>query len=518
MYHSKKFIMMKNIIVSHKTVLLIFLLGVFTSCEDFLDENPTGSLTTESDVSSPEVARAFVNSAYARITVLNNGGGGWGGNNASLMEFMTGKADGNSQTEAFKFNELTYDSRAFYIDNWWSGMYQGISRCNLALVKINEFPSLAEENRTNMLAEVRAMRALYYFYLVRMFGDVPKITENPESLDEVQTPRSPVKEIYDEIIIPDLLEAENSTLPWRDTGGRISMGAIKSILADVYLTYAGYPIQGGDQYYAESAARSRQVIEQGGYTLFNEYTQMINPANRNQGEFILQVQHAKTIRENGLTPVTLPAFRGIAAYTDEYGGLVPRSEFVESHEPGDKRVEEKQFYYTHYKGHPNDYPPGDPRREFLDLGGYYIYKYFDKEAIDEDSRSALNFTVYRLADVMLMYAEASNRAEGGPNSLAMQSLNDIRERAELPPVTTTDPEEFEKAVWAERYFELAYENKMWFDMLRTRQVRNDISGQWEDFVGHTNVFGKTFSEAQLLFPIPQREIDNNRNLEQNPGF
>ena len=509
---------MKKIKIDYKIILLIISLGVFTACEDFLDENPTGTLTAESDVSSADVARAFANGAYARITVLNNGGGGWGGNNASLMEFMTGNADGNSQTEAFKFNELTYDARAFYIDNWWSGMYEGISRCNLALVKLNEIPSLTDEDRTNMLAEVRTMRAFYYFYLVRMFGDVPKITENPESLDEIQTPRSPAKEIYDEIIIPDLLEAEKSTLPWRDTGGKISMGAIKSILADVYLTYAGYPVQGGDQYYAESAQRSQAVIEQGGYTLFPEYTDMVNPANRNQGEFILQVQHAKTIRENGLTPVTLPAFRGIAAYTDEYGGLVPRREFVESYEAGDKRVQEKQFYYTYYKGHPNDYPEGDPRRDSLNLGGYYIYKYFDQQAIDEDSRSEINFTVYRLADVMLMYAEASNRAEGGPTELGRTVLNQIRARAELPPVTTTSQSEFEQAVWAERYFELAFEDKTWFDMLRTRKVRNNLTKEWDDFVGYTNLFGKTFTEAQLLFPVPQREIDNNRNLTQNPGF
>jgi hypothetical protein len=509
--------MMKKIFKSQHIILLAFLL-VLASCADFLEENPTGSLTTESDVSSDDVARAFVNSAYARITVLNNGGGGWGGNNASLMEFMTGKADGNSQTEAFKFNELTYDAQAFYIDNWWRGMYEGISRCNLALVKINEIETLSETNKINYLAEVRTMRALYYFYLVRMFGDVPKIMENPSSLDEVQASKSPAKEIYDEIIIPDLLEAEKSSLPWRDQGGQISMGAIKSILADVYLTYAGYPIQGGDQFYVESAKRSKEVIDQGEYSLFPEYRDMVNPANRNQREFILQVQHAKTIRENGLTPVTLPAFRGIAAYTDEYGGLVPRMEFVESYQAGDKRVEEKQFYYTYYKGHPNDYPEGDPRRDSLNLGGYYIYKYFDKQAIDDDSRSEINYTVYRYADVLLMYAEASNRAEGGPNILALNSLNAIRDRADLPPVTTTSPDEFEKAVWAERYFELAFEGKMWFDMIRTRKVRNDITKQWDEFVGHTNLFGKTFAEKHLLLPIPQREIDNNRNLIQNTGF
>ena len=502
----------------YKVIPLVFLLGIFTACEDFLDENPTGALTTESDVSSFDIARSFANSAYSRLTVLNNSGGGWGGNNASLMEFMTGKADGNSQTEAFKFTQLDYDARAFYIDNWWRGMYEGISRCNLALSKIEEIPTLSDSDRSTLNAEVRAMRALYYFYLVRMFGDVPKITENPEDLDEVQAPRSPAKEIYDEIIIPDLLAAEQSSLPWQDPSGRISMGAIKSILADVYLTYAGYPIQGGQQYYAESAQRSKEVIEQGGYTLFPEYRDMVNTANRNQGEFILQVQHAKTIRENNLTPVTLPAFRGIAAYTDEYGGLIPRTEFVQSFEEGDKRTDEKQYFYTWYKGHPNDYPDGDPRRDSLNLGGYFIYKYFDQQAIDEDSRSEINFTVYRLADVMLMYAEASNRAEGGPNALAQQSLNTIRDRADLPPVTTTDQQAFEEAVWAERYFELCYENKMWFDMLRTRKVRNDVTLQWDDFVGHTTVYGETFTEAQLLFPIPQREIDNNRNLDQNTGF
>ena len=500
-----------------KPLLLVLLVGISPSCQDFLEENPTGALTTASTVSSPDIARAFANSAYSQITVLNNGGGGWGGNNASLLEFMTGKATGNSQTEAFKFTDLEYDARAFYIDNYWRQLYAGIARCNLALTKIGEITTLPETDKTNLLAEVHTMRALYYFYLVRMFGDVPKVTSLIESLDEVQTPRSPVKEIYDEIIIPDLLTAEQSTLPWMDATGKVSMAAVKSILADVYLTYAGYPVQGGT--YAESAERSRQVIEESGHTLFPEYTDMIDPANRNTQEFILQVQHAKTIRENGLTPVTLPAFTGIAQYTDEYGGLIPTPEFVESYEPGDKRTEEKQFYYTYYKGHPNDYPEGDPRRDSLHLGGYYIYKYFDKQAIDNDARSELNFTIYRLADVMLMHAEAANRANGGPTPLALQSLNAIRERADLPPVPAgLSMEEFEEAVWAERYYELAYESKIWFDMVRTRMVRNDLTKEFDNFVGHTTVWGKTFTEDQLLFPIPQRETDNNPNLVQNPGF
>lgn len=502
-----------------QTIIVLATAGLLAgSCSDFLKETPTGTLTTSSGISSREAARALANGAYANIGTLNNGGGGWGGNNASLMEFMTGKADGNSQTESFKFYNLEYDARAFYIDNWWSGMYSGIARCNLALEKIPQVEILTTAEKTNMLAEVRFMRAFYYFYLVRMFGDVPKITALITQLSEVQTARSPVKEIYDEIIIPDLLAAEKATLAWRDESGRVSMGAVKAMLADVYLTYAGYPVQGGKTAYAESAKRSRELIDSGVYSLFPEYTDMIDPANKNKVEFVFQVQHAKDIRHNGLTPVTLPTLRGIAAYSDEYGGLTPRREFVESYEAGDKRTQEKQFYYTWYKGHPSDYPVGDPRRERLNLGGYYIYKWFDKQAIDVDAKSTLNYTVYRYADVLLMYAEASNQAEGTPNAAARAALNLVRTRAKLPDVTTTVMADFEKAVWAERYFELAYENKMWFDMLRTRRVRNDLTRNWDNFVGHTTVYAKTFTDKNLLFPIPKREIDNNRNLTQNTGF
>jgi len=139
-------------------------------------------------------------------------------------------------------------------------------------------------------------------------------------------------------------------------------------------------------------------------------------------------------------------------------------------------------------------------------------------AVTSTAHSDLNYTIYRLADVMLMYAEASNRAEGGPNATAIAAVNAIRGRAELDPIGTMSQDEFEKEVWTERYLELAYEGKIWFDMLRTRKVRNDVTKAFDDFVGHTTVWGKTFTANQLLFPIPLREINNNPNLEQNQGF
>lgn len=489
-----------------------------SSCSKFLDEKPTGSLTPESDVTSPEIARAFANSAYSELTTLDEGSGGYGGNTVELMEFMTGNADGNSQTDAFRFYNLTYDAQSFYIDTWWQGMYYGIANCNLALQKLGDITSLDTTAKVNMLAEVHTLRALYYFYLVRMFGDVPEITEVVDDLNNVRPERAPVKDIYDKIIIPDLLTAEKSTLPWNDPSGKVSMGAVKALLADVYLTYAGFPVQGGKQYYEESAKRSSELMQKGGYTLFANYTDMINPANKNKGGFIWQVQYAAGINNNDLTAKTLALYKRISVYSDEFGGLVPTKQFVESYPAGDKRAKEKQFFYTWYPGNPNYYPAGDARRDSVNLGGYYLYKWFDKNAVTSTAQSDLNFTIYRLADVMLMYAEASNRAEGSPNQLAIQCVNAIRKRANVPPIGALGQDVFEKEVWTQRDLELCYENKTWFDMLRTRKVRNVITKNFDNFVGHTTTFGKTFTEKQLLFPIPQREIDNNTNLKQNPGF
>ena len=75
---------------------------------------------------------------------------------------------------------------------------------------------------------------------------------------------------------------------------------------------------------------------------------------------------------------------------------------MESFEKGDKRTEEKQYFFTNYKGHPSKFSPGAAELEFMDLNGYYIYKFFDQVAIDNTAKSDLNWSVYRYTDVLLM--------------------------------------------------------------------------------------------------------------------
>lgn len=498
-----------------KHILAAASLLTLGSCKDFLKENPTGFLTPASNVSSAKVARAYANAGYTNLQGLLSGqASSYGGNTWNLLEFMTGKANSDlGQTGFVNFENLSYNNTSFYVDTWWQQMYLGIGACNLAIQTIPTINAqgLTEAQKTNMLAEARTLRALYYFFLVRLYGAVPNVTTVPADLN-LNLPRTPAKDIYDKIIIPDLLFAETSTLPWQDKTGLVSMGAVESILGDVYLTYAGAAINGGAQYYGESAKRSLNVIQKGGYMLFPNYTDMINPANKNMGEFIFQVQYAASVPStNPLTALTIPNYSGISKYSDEYGSVYPTPQFIQSFPKGDKRVQEKQFFYTSY--------PSIKTGQTVTFKNTYIYKFFDVNAVTNTAKSDLNYTLYRLADVYLMYAEASNRAEGTPNANAISYVNAIRARATLAPIGALSQTDFEHEVWLQRYFELCFEDKMWFDMIRTRKVHNDVTGNWDDFIGHKTVFGATFTEKQLLFPVPKQESDVNPNLlPNNTGF
>lgn len=492
-------------------ILVSLLVLMSFSCKKFLEEKPTGFISPETQLTSKKVAQAYATGCYKYLQgFLQGQPSSYGGNVYNLMEFVTGKANSDlGQTGFATFSSMSYISSSFYVDTWWQQMYLGIGACNLAIEKLPEFVVLTDEEKTNMLAEAHALRALYYFYLVRMYGAIPKVTQLPKDLN-ILFPRTPAKQIYDEVIIPDLETAAKANLPWQST--RVSLGFIHSLLADVYLTYAGAAINGGATYYAKSAEQSKMVIQNGGYSLYPEYADLRNPANKGKGEFIFQVQYAAAVPStNPLTALTIPNYSGISQYSDEYGSVYPTTQFLASFPAGDKRVQEKQFFYSSYKSSKSG--------AIITFKSPYIYKYFDSVAVVSTAKSDLNYTLYRYADVLLMYAEASNRATGTQDDMATKAVNDIRARAKLAPIGKMSMADFEHEVWLQRYFELCYENKMWFDMIRTRKVHNDVTGNWDDFVGHKTVFGATFQEKHLLFPVPKQEIDVNPNLlPNNTGY
>ncbi|MBT9189746.1 RagB/SusD family nutrient uptake outer membrane protein [Zobellia russellii] len=498
----------KNII---RTIVALTAISLTTSCSDFLDEEDESNFTTDTYFTKAEHAESAVNGIYEPLVPITNSG--FGGGTWLMLEFATGLANTSlgQATNIYLVKDLINNSDNGYGSSFWNEYYTGISRANLAIEKIPEI-NMDETAKQNYLAEAKFFRAYYYFGLVRMFGNIPIITESVDLTSEQLYPEQASPEAVYNLIVSDLTEAENSSLPWRDESGRVTLGAIKTLLADVYLTMGGYPLQKTENFQL-AANKAKEVIDSGQYTIFDSYDDLHNPATKNTGEYIFMTQFAANIQSANWQPAILPYNLGISAYSAQTGGIFSTNEFANSYEAGDKRAEEKQFYFTSYSLEAD-------RSDSVNLGAPYIFKHFDVQANEESAQSDLNWCIYRYSDVLLMYAEAANEAEGTPSADAYAAINEIRQRAEIADLSGLSQEAFRNAVRIERIHELSFENKTWFDMARWRKAYNPETNQLEDFVGHNFSYlpNKALTERELLFPIPTSEMQNNPNLSQNTGY
>ncbi|MDT7829350.1 RagB/SusD family nutrient uptake outer membrane protein [Pricia sp. S334] len=495
---------------SIKTIAIMTIVSCTLACSDFLDEEDASNFTTDTYFTSAEHAESAVNGIYEPLIPITNSG--FGGGTWLMLEFATGLANTalGQATNIYLVKDLINNSDNGYGESFWNEYYTGISRANLAIEKIPEI-NMDETAKQNYLAEAKFFRAYYYFGLVRMFGNIPIITDPIDLNSEQLYPEQADPAAVYDLIIADLTEAENSSLPWRDEAGRVSMGAIKTLLADVYLTSAGYPLQQTENYQL-AAAKAKEVIDSGEFRLFDSYDELHDPATKNTGEYIFMTQFAANIQSGNWQPAILPYNLGISAYSAQTGGIFSTNEFADSYEVGDKRAEEKQFYFTSYSLEAD-------RSDSTNLGAPYIFKLFDIQANEESAQSDLNWGIYRYADVLLMYAEALNEAEG-PTVEAYNAVNLIRQRAELNDLTGLSQDAFREAVRIEQVHELSFENKTWYDMARWRKAYDPETNELKDFVGHTFTYlpNKALTERELLFPIPTSEMQNNPNLVQNMGY
>jgi len=494
-----------------RTIAVVSAVSCITACSDFLDEEDESNFTTDTYFTTAEHAESAVNGIYEPLVPITNSG--FGGGPWLMLEFATGLANTSlgQATNIYLVKDLINNSDNGYGNTYWNEYYTGISRANLAIEKIPEI-NMDETEKQNYLAEAKFLRAYYYFGLVRMFGNIPIITNSVDlGSDQLYPEQSSPEAVYD-LILSDLSEAENSDLPWRDGAGRVSMGAIKTLLADVYLTMAGYPLQKTENF-ALAAAKAKEVMNSEEFGLFDTYDELHDPATKNTGEYIFMTQFSAGIQSGNWQPAILPYNLGISAYSSQTGGIFSTNEFANSYAVGDKRAEEKQFYFTSYSLEAD-------RNNSVNLGASYIYKHFDISANEGSAQSDLNWGLYRYADVLLIYAEALNEAEGGPTTEAYNAVNLIRGRAELADLAGLSQEDFREAVRIEQIHELSFENKTWYDMVRWRKAYNPETNVLEDFVGHNFSYlpNKALTERELLFPIPTSEMQNNPNLTQNTGY
>ena len=287
------------------------------------------------------------------------------------------------------------------------------------------------------------------------------------------------------------------------------MGAIKTLLAKVYLTMAGYPLQKGNEYYQLAYEKAKEVIDSGAFSLFADYKDLRASENENSGEHIFMIQReaqdAGAPFHFGLLPYPEQPISITPAYG---GGLAPRKEFYESYDDQDIRKRNEEFFYTSKPKY------GDPETT-ITLDVPYLCKYWDENA-ESTGKSGANIPVYRYAGVLLLCAEAKATLDGGSTSdaIAVDAYFQVRHRAlpnEARPTSITVDQ-----VLKERAWELCYEFTGWYDMLRTHRAFDPVSKQMVDLFGYQAVnHTYPFKESDLVFPVPLREKELNPLLGED---
>lgn len=480
-----------------KFLLIVVVFPIlFGSCEDNLEINPISNVSVDAFFKNASDIEQAVVATYDALQEE----GQYGFNFMFLMEIRADDAfvesptnNGGVQGDIDLF-QLTPGNGL--IQNSWNSCYRGIQRCNIVLNRIDGVDMDASVKATR-IGEVKFVRALTYFNLVRLWGDVPLVTtatQDPFELFSVG--RSPVSEVYSQIVT-DLNDAI-ANLPGSNDVGRANRGAAQALLGKVHLTIGNWP---------EAASVLQQVS---GFSLQPNFADNFGIANENGQESMFEVQYQGglgSILDNDLEDNSgegspfpnqvAPVGSGgelLNGIGNQRGENIPSNDLFDSFETGDLRRDVSIGILSN----------GVTR---------YASKLIDIPTLDNDSD--LNIIVLRYSDVLLMWAEALNEQSYIADGQAFDLLNQIRNRAGLPSLTSVelpDQSSFRDAVLTERRHEFVSENQRWFDLVRTGRAVQTLNAS-------TNAF--TVSDFQLIYPLPLEAIDAINDpaiFPQNPGY
>ncbi|MFV0329700.1 MAG: RagB/SusD family nutrient uptake outer membrane protein [Dysgonomonas sp.] len=535
----------------HKIYISVFCMIIFSllmsSCDSFLEEEPEDKKSADQHWKTETDAKSGVNALYfGGVPYLHNTDvdGGWtpkatmwGGIMSGLFVDKRKDRTFTSASENSNFNIEAFNSTA---DKLWNEFYKGSSRSNFVIANIpNMTGVLSESQIKNFLAQGKFFRAYSYFYLAKEFGDVPYIDFPYLSLDDIYKEPMSAAEIYKKVE-QDLLDAlAGDALPnkaFYDNGCYVTKPMAQTLLAQVYLQWAGAPLNGGSEYYAKAAAMAEEVIKGKVHALVQAdgSSDDLNSAfnviktTKTSNEIIFAKEFNKTTLDIGNSYYhraieTDAAQWGIFAAGGLYNAYLPCDMLIDSYDPADIRGHEKQFFFWEYTYTLND--------EVITrkLGSTGNWAWFDEEATIKGRDGDYNMPTMRYAEVLLIAAEGLART--GKEAEARAYLNQVRKRAGLGNETATG-DALIQSILTERFHEFPLEFKIWDDIRRTRlypEANGSKSGKLKWVPLGTAViqnkperFTKVggIPEHALLWPIPLAEMQANPSLEghQNPGW
>ncbi len=481
-------------ILSVKYITVVLLTGfMLTSCDKYLDIEPRQEINAETAINNADDLQLLLISAYEGIKGTrgtSEGGELYGGSFNFASEMIAGTNDviwrGTFEEQREFYAKAITTGNLMVRDTWIRG-YEVINIVNIVLSKLDVVEDAVEKARLE--GEAKAIRGMIYFEFARLWGlpyeagqnnsqpAVPLIiTPTIEASDVTSPERASVEQVYDRVIT-DLLEAENLLDGLGTNEGYISSYAASAVLSRIYLQQGRYE---------EAAQKADRVIHSGLYDLESDpLAAFNNKAFVSEDVFAIRQNETSNYGENNSGLATHYAslagqgrgdiditqnFLELFNNNDRRGGLMTNTV------PGVTQIDNvTDMFYIGISD--------------LGSGGIATAKYGD---------SRRNFPVIRLAEMYLTRAEGNFEAGTSHGAAPLEDINTIRTRAQTNPLPNVDRD----AIRMERYLELCWEGFRLHDLKR-----------WKDNIGEYS-----YNAGNLILPVPEREIEANEKLEQNPYY
>lgn len=481
--------------------IIIGLFICLSGCVD-LNEDLTGQPTQDKFFKTATDFKSFINGAYTPLIKIY-------GEDAPYVATAGGEdiTTNVPRWKGFATINIKEVSNPDEVTNiLFNGFYTTISSCNTLLQIIKENTVVPANELKPIEGEARFLRAFSYFNLVRWFGDLPLITEDNQ-VNAAKEPQSTIAQIYD-FIIEDLKISE-TVLPEQQKDASVpTRWSAKALLAKVYLFSAGYPLQ-KSEHYVLARDKAGEVIDQN-----QNSDQSLNQYGLETNFYDLWIWNNRYINKEFMFALYASADNGTGGYVNRavrpedsreggWGDFTSDSAFYAKFpKENDARVK-GTFYLTMRDG--KDWKEtrlkqpyvGKLRDGGLRSGGY---------AGPPLANKADGFyCMLRYAELLLIYAEAANMAEGSPSEKAYWAINEVRQRAGLIELSGLSKDDFDKKVLDERNWELAFECNRWFDLCR-RELFEAV---------YPTI---TVEKYKYLLPKPYEQLGIMQGLRQNQGY
>lgn len=433
----------------------------------------------------------------------------WGDTGTDIL-----KANPNFNGELVDLDAYSFNAQSTVINQVWAEHYIQIRGLNLGIDYLMDSSNVvsSEIDRKELEAHFKFLRSLLYFNLIKIYGNpLLSVTAEIDLSGPPNYPQNP-STTYSQIEEDLLFAIEN--LPVLNSNDRANQWSARFLLAKVYMTMAGFPL---NEYGKYGSALEQLKILQGQYELMSDYNSVFNEENEaSNREILFKItfdgsEDSKSSFNDYWGPLGI-ASEDALLLVSGFENSFNSSMSFENPVSFPVEIEDNRF-----KNNIATFSiSGNNVVNEVDPKNWRPLKWYNGELPDADFEStSFDYPVFRYADVLLLLAEAENEVNG-PTPLAYAAINQVRERAfgnENNVPGNLNKDQFFDVIYLERKLELCYEGHRRDDLVRWNKLQEVIDG-----FNSTNDFSKDYQPHEYVWPIPQSEIDLNPNAVQNPGY